>query len=267
MGQSEPDLMAPKGSSVVKTIGDGVSRKSQSESSKSSNRLNRPKPCGRSSGSGPSPPTNDSDTVRKLLKGDETTFGTLVERYNSTMIRLARSHVPSQAVAEEVVQEAWLALLQGLTGFKGKSSLKSWLFGILINQAKTRGKKESRSVAFSVLQNPGGGPGSGQVSDWLSTGKNGRMGVSSTWGPAVWSGSPEDRVLNSEVRVCLESAIARLTSAQRIVLILRDIEGWSAGEVCDLLEITPENQRVRLHRARLRIRDAVNSHLAKGNER
>lgn len=259
--------MAPKGSRVVKTIGDGVSRKSQSGSSKSSNRPSQPKLRCRFSGSSPSLPTNDSDTVRKLLKGDETTFGTLVELYNSTMIRLARSHVPSQAVAEEVVQDAWLALLQGLTGFRGKSSLKTWLFGILINQAKTRGKKESRSVAFSVLQKSGGGPGSGQVSDWLSTGNNGRTGVSTPWGPAVWSGSPEDRVLNSEVRVCLEGAIARLTPAQRIVLILRDIEGWSSGEVCDLLEITPENQRVRLHRARLRIRDAIDSHLVRGRER
>jgi RNA polymerase sigma-70 factor (ECF subfamily) len=191
----------------------------------------------------------------------------LVKRYNSTMIRLARSHVPSQAVAEEVVQEAWLALLQGLTGFKGKSSLKTWLFGILINRAKTRGKKEGRSVAFSALRNTGSSGGSGQVPEWLSTGNNGRIGVSSPWGPAAWRGSPEDRVLNSEVRICLESAIARLTSAQRIVLILRDIEGWSSGEVCDLLEITPENQRVRLHRARLRIRDAVNSHVARGRER
>jgi RNA polymerase sigma-70 factor (ECF subfamily) len=248
------------------SIGDGLSGKSSSGGSTTSDRSDRRKLRGRCSGSGPSLPTNDSDTVRKLLKGDEATFGTLVERYNSTMIRLARSHVPSRAVAEEVVQEAWLALLQGLTGFRGKSSLKTWLFGILINRAKTRGKKENRSVAFSSLHSAGSGRRSRQLADWLSTGNNAGLGDPTPWGPAAWSGSPEDRVLNSEVRVCLEKAIARLTSAQRIVLILRDIEGWSSGEVCDLLEITSENQRVRLHRARLRIRSAISSHFARGRE-
>jgi RNA polymerase sigma-70 factor (ECF subfamily) len=205
--------------------------------------------------------SGDNETVRKLLDGDEATFGGLVARYNDTMISLARAHVPNRAVAEEVVQEAWLALLQGLGGFKGKSSLKTWLFGILINRARTRGKRERRSVSFSAIATLEKASNSECHEAWSSSFDRRWIHQSALSGTSVWSGSPEDIVLTTELRSCVEVAVAKLTPAQRIVLVLRDLEGWSAGEVCDLLEISPENQRVRLHRARLKIRDALSAHL------
>ncbi len=205
--------------------------------------------------------SGDTETVRKLLDGDEATFGGLVARYNDTMISLARAHVPNRAVAEEVVQEAWLALFQGLGGFKGKSSLKTWLFGILINRARTRGKREKRSVSFSAIATLEKASNSSCHEVWSNSIEKRRTHQSALWGTGVWNGSPEDIVLTTELRSCVEVAVAKLTPAQRIVLVLRDLEGWSAGEVCDLLEITPENQRVRLHRARVKIRNALSTHL------
>jgi RNA polymerase sigma-70 factor (ECF subfamily) len=177
------------------------------------------------------------------------------------MVRLAMAYVPSRAIAEEVVQESWMAMVQGLSGFKGHSSLKTWLFGILLNRAKTKGSRERRNVAFSSLES-GSQTASGQTNEerWSS-----RLANSDVW-MVAWSGtnpqlSPEDRVLSAELGLCLERAIATLPPAQRAVIVLRDVEGWSSGEICDLLSISPENQRVRLHRARLRVRSALESYL------
>lgn len=205
----------------------------------------------------------DAETVRKLLDGDETTFDGLVARYNETMINLARVHVPNRAVAEEVVQEAWLALVRGLGGFKGKSSLKTWLFGILINHARTRGKREKRSVSFSAFSNLEQASNSASHKVWPNYVDDRWTHHSALWGTGVWNGSPQDIVLTAELRSCVEAAVAKLPPAQRIVLILRDLEGWSAGEVCNLLEIAPENQRVRLHRARVKIRNSLSAHLSR----
>lgn len=203
----------------------------------------------------------DSKLIEALLAGDEKAFGAVVSRYNRAMIRLAMAYVPSRAIAEEVVQESWMAMVQGLSGFKGQSSLKTWLFGILLNRAKTKGKRESRSVAFSSLEARSGSSDSQPSEDWLI----GRVANSDRWMVAWgWSSpglSPEDQVLSTELGFCLERAIATLPPAQRAVIVLRDVEGWTSGEICDLLSITPENQRVRLHRARLKIRSAVESYL------
>ena len=177
------------------------------------------------------------------------------------MIRLAMAYVPSRAVAEEVAQEAWLAMVRGLSGFKGQSSLKTWLFGILLNRAKTKGTKERRSVAFSTLQLPSSSSIARQSEDWLHLKEAISDGLGPTWGRSRSIASPEDQALGSELRLCLENAIAALPPAQKAVIVLRDVEGWSSGEVCDLLGISPENQRVRLHRARLRVRSAVESYL------
>ena len=212
------------------------------------------------------PRVRDSDTVKSLLAGDETTFASLVGSYHRSMIQMARLHVPSQAVAEEVAQEAWLALLQGLAGFRGKSSLKTWLFGILLNRARTRGKKESRSVPFSALNRDPDRPRAEDLANRLAQ-KN--VAIENGLGPWLrgsWPGSPEDRVLSGEMRLCLEKAIGGLNPGQKVVLILRDIEGWTSGEVCDLLQITPENQRVRLHRARLKLRDSIEFQLTRGRD-
>lgn len=205
----------------------------------------------------------DAKLVDALLAGDEKAFGVVVNRYNRAMIRLAMAYVPSRAVAEEVAQDAWLAMVQGLSGFKGQSSLKTWLFGILLNRAKTKGIRERRSVAFSTLQSPSPSSNPGKVNDWAALRELICDRLAPPWGPTPANVSPEDQALGSEIRLCLEDAIGRLPPAQRAVIVLRDVEGWSSGEVCDLLGITPENQRVRLHRARLRVRSAVETYLSR----
>lgn len=171
------------------------------------------------------------------------------------------AYVPSRAIAEEVVQESWMAMVQGLSGFKGQSSLKTWLFGILLNRAKTKGSRERRSIAFSSLETGSQTPSRQSTEErWAH-----QLANPDLW-MVAWSGSssplsPEDQVLSAELGLCLERAIATLPPAQRAVIVLRDVEGWSSGEICDLLSISPENQRVRLHRARLRVRSAVESYL------
>ena len=205
----------------------------------------------------------DAKLVDALLAGDEKAFGVVVNRYNRAMIRLAMAYVPNRAVAEEVAQDAWLAMVQGLSGFKGQSSLKTWLFGILLNRAKTKGHRERRSVAFSTLQPPPGSRRSGKGDDWAVLRELICDRLAPAWGASKRNVSPEDRALGSELRLRLEEAIASLPPAQRAVIVLRDVEGWSSGEVCDLLGITPENQRVRLHRARLRVRSAVETYLSR----
>ncbi len=244
----------------MKLVEDGVPQDERSRCIREPDRLKRQNAHQIDSAVKPPESRADSETVRKLLDGDEATYDGLVARYNDTMISLARAHVPNRAVAEEVVQEAWLALLQGLGGFKRKSSLKTWLFGILINRAKTRGIREGRTVSFSALDSRLGSAESTPVTEAISESSRDHTASLTSWGSKIWAGSPEDGVLMGEVRVCLETAIGKLSPAQRIVLVLRDIEGWSSGEVCDLLQISSENQRVRLHRARLRIRDAIHAH-------
>jgi len=201
----------------------------------------------------------DAKLVDALLAGDEKAFGLVVNRYNRAMIRLAMAYVPSRAVAEEVAQDAWLAMVQGLSGFKGQSSLKTWLFGILLNRAKTKGHRERRSVAFSTLQPASEAPR--KEYDWMILKELISDRLTPAWGRSTSGVSPEDQALGTELRLCLEEAISTLPPAQRAVIVLRDVEGWSSGEVCDLLGITPENQRVRLHRARLRVRSAVEAYL------
>lgn len=205
----------------------------------------------------------DTKLVDALLKGDEQAFGMVVQRYNRAMVRLAMAYVPSRAVAEEVAQEAWLAMVQGLSGFKGQSSLKTWLFGILLNRAKSNGHRERRSVAFSSLQTSSTFGNERAASDWRALLERTSDRLTPAWGRSTLGISPEDRALGSELRLCLEEAIAGLPPAQRAVIILRDVEGWSAAEVCELLGISPENQRVRLHRARIKVRSAVETYLCR----
>jgi RNA polymerase sigma-70 factor (ECF subfamily) len=176
------------------------------------------------------------------------------------MVRLAMAYVPSRAIAEEVTQEAWLAMVKGLSSFRGQSSLKTWLFGILLNRAKTKGTRERRSVTFSSLEavDSSGDPA---PEEWLISRVSDPQQWMVAWG---WSNpdlSPEDQALSAELGFCLERAIAMLPPAQRAVIVLRDVEGWNSGEICDLLSITPENQRIRLHRARLRVRSAVEAYM------
>ena len=172
------------------------------------------------------------------------------------MVRVAQTYVPSRAVAEEVVQETWIAVMRGIEGFEGRSSLKTWIFRILANVAMRRGERESRSVPFSALAaaedtgEPSVDPDRFLPADHeLFPGHWAVM-------PARWP-TPEEGLLAGETRDVIARAIEELPKAQRTVIALRDVEGWSSEEVCEALEITAGNQRVLLHRARATVRTAI----------
>jgi RNA polymerase sigma-70 factor, ECF subfamily len=195
----------------------------------------------------------DARLVERLRAGDEAAFVELIRRYNPSLQRVARMFVSSDAVAEEVVQETWLAVLKGIDRFEGRSSLKTWVFRILTNTAKTRGQREGRSVPFSALEDPEG--------SFEPAVERGRFTPVGHWvsPPRAW---PEDRLLSGETRKILESAIEGLPAAQRTVVSLRDVEGWSAEEVRNALELSETNQRVLLHRGRAKVRRALEKYLA-----
>jgi RNA polymerase sigma-70 factor (ECF subfamily) len=200
------------------------------------------------------PPADpDAALLKQLRAGDEAAFMELVERYHGALVRLARSFVSSQAVAEEVAQETWLGVLNGIDRFEGRSSLKTWIFRILVNRAKTRGERESRSVPFSSLDDPDGEP-SVDPDRFVGAG---------AWSspPRRWEGEPLERLLAGEARDTIEAAIAELPPAQRSVITLRDLEGLDADETCELLDLTDGNQRVLLHRARGKVRQALEDYL------
>lgn len=189
------------------------------------------------------------DQLAALRAGDERAFRALVAEYQSLMLRLARVHTPSDAVAEEVVQETWLAVLTGLDGFEGRASLRTWISQIVLNVARRRGGREARSLPFSSASELAVDP------DWFMD--------SGPWEghwrafPSDWSGQPEERMLGKEVRSVVDGELRELPAAQREVVTLRDVEGWPADEVCRLLDISAANQRVLLHRGRSRVRAAL----------
>ena len=198
----------------------------------------------------------DVHLIAALRRGDEAAFGALLARYYATMLRLARLYVASDAVAEEVVQETWLEVLRGLERFAGRSSLKTWIFRILTNVAKTRGQREARSVPFSALGDPEGEPVEPAVAPE-------RFRASEPWQghwvafPQSWEDLPEERFLSAETHACIKIAIAALSPVQQEVITLRDVKGWTAEEVCSVLGLSAANQRVLLHRARTKVRAAL----------
>ena len=193
---------------------------------------------------------DERELVAALRSGDESAFLGLVERHHGAMIRVAQCHVGSRAVAEEVAQETWLCLLQGLDRFEGRSSLKTWLFRIVANTAKTRGMREARSVPFSALA----GDDESAVDPDRFLGPDTRF-------PGHWAVPPEGRVLAGEALDVIAQAIERLPAAQRTVISLRDIQGLSAEEVRNALDLTETNQRVLLHRARSKVRSALEEYM------
>lgn len=204
-------------------------------------------------------PVTDGDLVRRTLGGDRQAFGVLVERYHMSLLRLARSFVRSQAVAEEAVQDTWEAALDGLAGFEGRASLKTWLFRILANRASTLATREGRSTPFSAL---GPGPEDGEGDEPAID--PGRFDPSGHWRdpPARWSEeSPEKLALDAETGALLAEAIEALPPGQRAVIMLRDVEGLEAEEICNVLGLTLTNQRVLLHRARGKVRQALERRL------
>jgi len=204
--------------------------------------------------------TEDMRLVEGLRAGDEAAFVELMRLYGPSMLRIAQLYVRSRAVAEEVVQDAWLAALKGIARFEGRSSLKTWLFRILTNTAKTRAVREARSIPFSAL--------GGDEEDDPSVDPDRFLGPEARfpghWSspPASWGAAPEERVVAAETLDVIKAEIDRLPPAQALVITMRDVEGLSSEEVCNALEISETNQRVLLHRARTKVRRALEDYLS-----
>jgi len=206
------------------------------------------------------PSVDERELLASLRAGDERAFATLVDRHGAAMLRVARLYVRDRAAAEEAVQEAWLGVLRGIERFEGRSSLRTWLLRIVANVARTKGVREARSVPFSALGDDGPsvpeerfrGPDDRWAGHWASP-------------PQDW-GRPEQELLSAETRGQLAEAIDALPDAQRRVISLRDVQGWSADEVCNVLGLSETNQRVLLHRARTKVRAALDEYLT-GRER
>jgi len=202
----------------------------------------------------------DLALVERLKAGDETAFAMLVRQHQAQMLRVARMYVSSQAVAEDVVADAWLGILQGLDRFEGRSSLRTWMYRILTNIAKTRGQREGRSVPFSSLA---GDDLDAAVDESWFQGSGDRWPGGWASLPDDWRGIPDDRLLSAEVRALIGAAIDDLPPMQAEVLRLRDVRGWSSAEVRNALDISETNQRVLLHRARSKVRRALEHYLEK----
>jgi RNA polymerase sigma-70 factor (ECF subfamily) len=201
---------------------------------------------------------SDDQTLAALRAGDEHAFRELFARSYPMMKRVARAYVASDAVAEEIVQETWVAIVTGLDRFEGRSALGTWIFSILSNQAKTHSARERRAVPFSCAtpsdaEEPAVDPDRFQKDDEAWPGH---------WAtpPRPWQ-KPERRLLSLEARDRLKAALAQLPDRQRLIVGLRDIEGHSAEEVCELLDLSQQNQRVLLHRGRSRLRAILEEYL------
>jgi len=198
-------------------------------------------------------PESEDRLIAALRAGDEQAFATLVRRHHASLKRVARAYVSTDAVAAEAVQETWLAVVAGIERFEQRATLKTWLFHILTNKAKTRGVRERRTVPFASLAGADDEPA-------VSPERFQRAGDAwpGHWAtpPRPWE-DPERRLQSLEARERLREAIAALPAAQQAVLTLRDVEGLEADEVCALLDLSPGNQRVILHRARAKVRDAL----------
>ncbi len=204
----------------------------------------------------------DMSLVEALRNGDEDAFNGLVEQYYASMVRIAMIYVPSQEIAEEVVQETWIAVLKGLDRFEGRSSLKTWIFTILTNRAKTRAQREGRYVPLDLSDDSEAEPAvpadrfrpaddPNYPGHWLPDQK-----------PQNWESVPEAHLLSSETMMLIAQAIQNLPPNQREVIRLRDVEGFSSAEVCNILMLSETNQRVLLHRARSRVRRALEDYMA-----
>ena len=193
----------------------------------------------------------DAALIDALRSGDERAFARLVDSHHSSLLRVAGLYVRDRAVAEEVVQETWLAVLEGIDRFEARSSLKTWIYRILTNRAKTRAQRERRQLPFSAL-----------VDDGEPEVDEARFRpIDDPKFPQQWAAPPRawphERILARETVEQLRDAVAQLPAAQQVIVGLRDIDGWSSDEVCEALEITAGNQRVLLHRARSRLRSAL----------
>lgn len=199
---------------------------------------------------------DDAALLPRIREGDRTAFAALVERHHGSLVRLAALFVSTRSSAEEVAQETWLAALDGIGRFEGRSSIKTWLFRIAVNRAKTRAVKEGRSVPFSGL-------GAGRPGEDEPSPVEGRFDAKGMWAdpPVPWRvETPEDLLARDESARALAGALEELPSSYRAIVTMRDVEEMTSEEVCNILEISESNQRVLLHRARARLRRALEHH-------
>lgn len=191
----------------------------------------------------------DQDLLERLRAGDDRAFDALVSQHDHPMRRLARTIVRTPSAADDVVQETWLAVLSGLDRFEGRSSLRTWMYAILINKGRSRASRDARSLPFSALESDGYGP----TVDPSLFGADGRW----TSSPARLQSEPETNLLSAELRAQLLGAIDRLPPGQRAVITLRDVVGLTTAEACAALGVSVENERLLLHRARAAVRAAI----------
>ena len=199
----------------------------------------------------------DGEVLARLRAGNEAAFAELVDRWSPAMLRIARAYVATAHSAEDAVQDAWLGVIQGLPRFERRSSLRTWVFTILVNQARRRGAREARTVPLSDLSRDDDtgptvdpdrfqGPDDAHPGGWKPTAR-----------PVSWEGHPEGRALAGEALRLLESALTMLPPRQRTVVTLRDVQGLTPDEACEVLGITAQNQRVLLHRGRAALRKSL----------
>jgi len=194
---------------------------------------------------------DEASLLNSLRAGDEIVFTSLVEQYHSSLVRVARLFVHDDAIADELAQETWLAVLQGLDRFEARSSFKTWLFTILTNKAKTRGKREQRSIVFSEMDEAASNlPAVNHDRFNPSTAEKYPGHWAYTAGPNSWAHFPEETLASNEVMDLITQAIEALPEHQRLVITLRDVNEFSSEEVCNIMGVSETNQRVLLHRAR-----------------
>lgn len=204
------------------------------------------------------PPTSDDDLVTRLRAGDEDAFRELIDEFDVPLRRVARTYVSTDAAADEVVQDVWVGVLRGIDRFEQRSSLKTWIYRILLNIARTRGVRDRRSIPFASLGDAGD---EGPTFD-LDRFQNASGQHPGHWSefPMRWHDHPEVRAVGHETIAVVRDALSTLPAAQQEVVRLRDLEGWTGAEVCNALDITDTNQRVLLHRGRAKIRAALESY-------
>lgn len=205
------------------------------------------------------PTASEDAIVASLRAGDQATFARLLDEWSRSMLYLARSFVSSEAIAEDVVQDTWLAVISGIDRFEGRSSLRTWVYRILVNTAKKRGVRESRTIPWSSMFSGDEDPGH-TVDPALFRSADDQYPGHWREFPATWP-SAEGSVLASEIRTKVRAAVETLPDRQRIVIMLRDVMGHSSDEVCQMLEISMANQRVLLHRARAVVRSRLAAYL------
>ncbi|MCI0552763.1 MAG: RNA polymerase sigma factor [Anaerolineae bacterium] len=206
--------------------------------------------------------TVETSLLQSLRDGDVDAFTWLVEQYHTSLVRLARIYVHNTVIAEELAQETWLAVLQGLDRFEGRSSLKTWIFSILTNKAKTRSQRENRSVSYTDLEESLHASHEPTV-DPSRFNSPAAERLPNHWAvnPVSWEGIPEEILLSQETMNLVRQAINELPEHQRTVITLRDMNELSSQEICNILGISETNQRVLLHRARASVRQTLEEHL------